>query len=151
VTRNDVTWPHVTRSDLEVTSFDWKSSRSGCRKPISHVWGTFELQDCNSQEVAVTWQKWRDVTSCDRKWPGSESFDRKSPGSGHRRPISQVWGRFCSYMAVTHRKWPSCNTKWCHMTLYDRKWRDQKSHGSCCRRPVNLVLGTFELVQGCIS
>ena len=55
MTGNDVTRPHVTGSDLEVTSFHRKSPGSGCRRPISQVLGTFELlQGCNSQEVAVT-------------------------------------------------------------------------------------------------
>ena len=55
VTRNDVTLPQVTGSDPEVTSFDRKSLGSGCRMPISHVLGRFELlQGCDSQEVAVT-------------------------------------------------------------------------------------------------
>ena len=52
--RNDVTWPEVPGSDLEVTSFDQKSPGSGCRRPIRHILGTFDiLQGCNLQ-VAVT-------------------------------------------------------------------------------------------------
>ena len=55
MTGNDVTRPHVTISDPEVTSFDRKSPGSGCTRPVSQVLGTFEvLQGCNSQEVAVT-------------------------------------------------------------------------------------------------
>ena len=53
------------RSDLEVTSFDRKYPGSGCRGPIRHLLGTFELlQGCNSQEVAVTLQEMtsRDLT-----------------------------------------------------------------------------------------
>ena len=51
----DVTWPEVTGSDPEVTSFDLKSPGSGCRRPTRQDLGTFELlQRCNSQEVAVT-------------------------------------------------------------------------------------------------
>jgi len=70
VTGNDVTWPHVAGSNPEVTSFDRKSPRSGCRRHISRVLGTFELlQRCNSQEVAVTWQE---LASRDRKLPGSD-------------------------------------------------------------------------------
>ena len=54
MTGNDLTSPQVT-GDPEVTSFDLKSPGSGCRRPISLVLGTFELQQgCNSQEVAVT-------------------------------------------------------------------------------------------------
>jgi len=69
VTGNVVTLPHVTGSDLEVTSFDRKSRRNGCKRPISQVLGTFELpQGCNSQEMAGTLQE---ITSRDRKWLGS--------------------------------------------------------------------------------
>ena len=52
MTGNDVTLPHITGSDPEVTSIGRKSPGSGCRGPISLVLGTFELlQGCNSQEV----------------------------------------------------------------------------------------------------
>ena len=55
----------MTGSDPEVTSLDRKSPESGCRKPVSQVWGSFELlQGCNSQEVAVTSQE---MTSRDLK------------------------------------------------------------------------------------
>ena len=55
MTGNDVTWPEVTGSDPEVTLFDWKSPGSGCRRPISQVFGMFEpLQGYNLREVAVT-------------------------------------------------------------------------------------------------
>jgi len=54
VTGNDLMLPHVTLSDPKVTAFGQKSPRSGCRRPVSQVLGTFELlQGCNSQE-AVT-------------------------------------------------------------------------------------------------
>jgi len=33
VTGNDVMSPQVTGRDPEVTSFDWKSPGSGCRRP----------------------------------------------------------------------------------------------------------------------
>ena len=55
MTGNHVTWPEVTESDPDVTSFDRKSPGSGCTRPISQVLGMFELsQGCNLQEVAVT-------------------------------------------------------------------------------------------------
>ena len=55
MTGNDVTCLEVTVSDPEVTSLDRKSPGSGCRRPISQDFGTFEmLQGCNLQEVAVT-------------------------------------------------------------------------------------------------
>jgi len=72
-TGKDLTWPHVTESHPELTSFDRKSTASGCRRPISQVLGMFELlQGCNSQEVAHTWQEMTSVTPCDWKWPGSD-------------------------------------------------------------------------------
>jgi len=62
VTGNDVKGPHVTGSDLEVTSFERKSPGSGSRVQGTLVLGTFDLpQGCNSQ-VAVTAQE---LTSCD--------------------------------------------------------------------------------------
>ena len=65
MTGNDGTWPEVTGSDLEMTSFDRKSPGSGGRRPISQVLAKFELlQGCNLQEVAVRGQE---VTSRDRK------------------------------------------------------------------------------------
>ena len=55
MTGNELMWPHVIGSDPEVMSFERMSPGSGCRKPISQVFSTFEpLQGCNSQEVAVT-------------------------------------------------------------------------------------------------
>ena len=52
---NDVTLPHVTICDPQVTSFDRKTPGCGCRWPATQVLDTFEhLQGCNSQEVAVT-------------------------------------------------------------------------------------------------
>jgi len=61
VTGNDITWPHVTESDPEVTWFDRKSPGSGCTRPKTPVYCTLHfLQGCSSQEEAVT-----EVT---RKW-----------------------------------------------------------------------------------
>ena len=55
MSRNDVTCPHMSRSDPEVTSFHRKSPGSGCRRPKPRDLFTFErLQGCNSQEVPVT-------------------------------------------------------------------------------------------------
>ena len=55
MTGNDVTRPEVTGSDPEMTPFDRKSPGSGGRRPVSQVFGAFELlQGFNSQEVAVT-------------------------------------------------------------------------------------------------
>jgi len=62
----NVTWLKVTGSDPEVTSFDWKSPGSGCRRPKTRVYCTFHfLQGCSSQEQAVMW---RESTSHDLRW-----------------------------------------------------------------------------------
>ena len=55
MTGNDLTRPHVSGSDPEVTSFERESPGSGCRRFLSQGLGTFEhLQGCNSLQVAVT-------------------------------------------------------------------------------------------------
>jgi len=93
-----VTWQEMTSREPtwpEVTSFDRKSIGSGCRRRIRQILGTLELlQGCNSQEVAITWQK---MTSRDPTWPEVTWKWRHltgSPGSGCRRRISgfeYVW------------------------------------------------------------
>jgi len=66
MTGNDVTWPKVTGSDIEVTSFDRKSPGSGCRMPNTGEYCTFHfLQGCSLQEEAVTRQE---MTSRDLRW-----------------------------------------------------------------------------------
>ena len=58
MTGNDVTLPHITGSDPEVTLLHRKSPGSGCRRPISEILLTFELlQGCNSRKAAVTDRK----------------------------------------------------------------------------------------------
>jgi len=69
----NVTLPQVSGSDAEVTSFDRNSPASGYRIPNTRALYAFELpQGCNSQELTVTYRKWRQMTSRDRKWPGSD-------------------------------------------------------------------------------
>ena len=58
MTGNEVTWPKFTGSDPEVTSVDWKSPGSGCRRPISQVLGSLSFYR------AVTRRRWE---SCDGK------------------------------------------------------------------------------------
>jgi len=68
VTGNIVTWPHVTGSYPEVTFFHRKSPGSDCGRPTTPVLCTLELlRFGNSQDVAVTWQEGRHVTSLDQK------------------------------------------------------------------------------------
>ena len=77
--------PNVPGSDPEVTSLVQKSPRSGCRRPISQLFGMFELlQGCNSQDEASRDRKYRDVTEV-------MSFGPKSHGRGCRRPIVKFW------------------------------------------------------------
>ena len=95
MTGNDVTWPEVTGSDPEVTSFDQKSPGSGCSRPEIKFWVRLRSY------MAVTPRRWHHVTVKDVTWPEvtesdpeGTSFDRKSPRSGCRRPVSQVLGTF---------------------------------------------------------
>jgi len=70
-TENYVTWPQVSGSDLEVTSFDRKSPGSGYRNHETHVYCTFHFK-----AVAQGGRQSRDrkchVTSGYRKSPGSD-------------------------------------------------------------------------------
>jgi len=126
----DKKWRHMTSGDRrrpEVTSFDRKSPRSGCRRQKIGVYCTFHfLQNCCSQEE-VTWQE---MTSRDLRWPEVTSFDWKSPGSGCRRPKTGVYCTFhflqgCStqeeavtWQEMTSRdlRWPEVTRKWRHLT-----------------------------------
>jgi len=128
---NDVTWPQVTGSDPEVTSFDRKPPASVCRSLKTGVYCTFHfLQSSSLQEEAVTWGydvTWWQVTRSD---PDETWFHRKSPGSGCRRPKTGVYCIFhllqgCSSQeeAVTWEemmshdfKWPEVTRKWRHLT-----------------------------------
>jgi len=126
----NVIWPQVTGTDPEVMSFDRKSPASGCRKPKTGVCWIFDfLQDCSSQEEAVTWEE---MTSRDlrcRKWPEGTSFHWKSSGSGCKSPKTDVYCAFdflqgCSSQEDAdtwngmsfHLKWPEVTRKWCHLT-----------------------------------
>ena len=81
-------WPHVTRSDPEVTSFHRKSPGSCCRRLITLVLCTLRPYWAVTR---MRWQgrhrKWRHVTGSD---PQVTSFERKSPGIGCRRPKTRV-------------------------------------------------------------
>jgi len=155
-----LTWPHVTGSDPEVTSFDRKSPRSGCRRPKTRLLGAFILlQDCNSQEVAVTWPgnyiTWPHVTASDLE---VTSFDRKSPGSGCKRLKTRGLHVFtllqsCNPqdVAFTSQETTSHNLTW---LKWPRSYpevtsSDQKSSGTGCRRPKTHLFGSFMLLKGC--
>jgi len=72
---------------------------SGCRRPKTRVFGTFEpLQGCISQ-VAVTWQQmtWTHVTPFDRKSPGGVCWMLKTS--------------IISTFELLKGSW-----KWCHFT-----------------------------------
>jgi len=129
VTGNDVTWPQVTGSEPEVTSFHRKSPGSGSGKPKTSIHCTFHfLQAVARRRRQSRDRKWRHVTSGNRKWPGSDVIWRKSPGSGCRRPKTAVCCRFLFLQgfnspeeAVTSREMTSRDLRWPEVT---RKWRD---------------------------
>jgi len=134
VTGNDVTWPQVIGSYSEVTSFDRKSTGSGCRRLKTGICCAFDFQPgFSSQEEAVTSQE---MTSRELRWPEVTSFVRKSPRSGCRRPKTGVYCAFhflqgCTSQeeAITwqemtsvlsgERKWPGSDFIWPEVTW---KW-----------------------------
>jgi len=124
VTGNNVTWPQVTESDPEKTSFDRNSPGSGCGRPKTGVYCTFHfLHGCSSQEEAVTWLE---MTSRDLRWPKVTWKWRQLSGS-HLEAAVEVRRlactlRFPCYKAVARRRTQSRDRKWCHMTSGDRKW-----------------------------
>jgi len=123
VTRNDVTWPQVTGSDLEVTSFDRKSPGGGCRRPKSGVYCTFHfLQGRSSQGRQSRYRKWRHVT----RWPEVTRKWRHLTGSHldvavESRKVAYTV-HFTSYKAVVRRRRQSRDRKWRHVISGDRKW-----------------------------
>jgi len=125
VTGNDVTWPQVTGSDPEVTSFDRKSPGRECRRPKTGAYCTFHfLQGCSSQEEAVTWQE---MTSRDLMWPEVTRKWHHFTGSHlevaikGRKLVNTV--HFTSCKAVPHRRRQSPDRKWRYVSSGDRKWR----------------------------
>jgi len=136
VTGNDVTWPHVTWSDPDVTWFDRKLPGSGCRSK-TRIYCEFHflqgcssgcrsktriyceshfLQGCSSPGKAITW---RQVTESD---PDVASFSRKSPGSGLEGRQLTYTVSFTSSKAISRRGWQSRDRKWRHVTLREWKW-----------------------------
>jgi len=158
MTGNDVTWPHVTGSGPEVTSFDRKSRQTGCRRPKTPVYCTLNfLQRCNSQEEAAAWQE---ITSWDLMWPEVTRNWRHLTGAhlevsveGQKLPHTV---HFTSYKAVarsigghvTKSDVTSFQVTGSdpEVTLFDRKLP-----GSGCRRPKAPVYCTFHFLQGCNS
>jgi len=119
VTGNDVTWPQVTESDPEVTSFDRKS-------PGMAVEGqkqTYTLSYTSCKAVARGGSC--HVTGNNVTWPqftGSDlevtSFDRKSFGSGGRMPKTRVY-------CVLHYS-QGFSPHWEAVTWQEMTWRDIK-------------------------
>jgi len=117
----DRKWRHVASGDLEVTSFDRKSPGSGCRRPKTGVYYTFQfLQGCSSQEEAVTW---KEMTSPDLRWPEVTRKWRHLTGShlevaveGRKQAYTV---HFTSYKVVARRR-QSRDSKWRHVTSRDR-------------------------------
>jgi len=124
VTGNDVTWPQVTGSYPEVTSFDRKSPGSGCRRPKTPVYSTFDfLQRCSSRQEAITWQK---MTSCDLRWLEVTQNWCNLIGNllevaveGQKLPYNV---HFTSHKAVSRIRRQSRDRKYRHVTSLDRKW-----------------------------
>jgi len=127
VTVNDVTWPQVIGSDLEMTSFDRKSPGSGFRRPNIGVYCTFHfLQGRSSPEETITWLE---MTSRDLRWPEVTRKWRHLIGS-HLEVALEGWKlaytvRFTSYKAVARGRRQSRDRKWRHVTSGARK-----GHGS---------------------
>jgi len=73
VTANDVTWPQVTGSDPEVTSFYRKSPCSGFRRPkLAYTVHFTSYMAVARRRRQSRDRKWRHVNSGDRKWLGSD-------------------------------------------------------------------------------
>jgi len=140
VTRNDVTWPQVTGSDSEVTSFDLKRPGSGGGRPKTGIYCAFDfLQCCTSQAEAVTWHK---LTSGDLRWPEVTQKWRDLTGSHMEISVEgrklEYTLRFTSYKAVAcrrqsrHQKARQVNSSDCIWCGSDVIWPE--SPGSGCRR-----------------
>jgi len=124
VTGNDITWPQVTGSDPEVTSFGQKLPGSGFWRPKTPVYCAFHfLQGYSLQNKAVTWL---DMTSRDlrwldmnRKWRHLTRCHLEVAVEGQK---SSYTVHFTSYKAVAHRRRQSRDRKWRHVISGDRKW-----------------------------
>jgi len=142
VTGSDVTWPQVTGSDPEVTSFDRKSPRSGCRRLKTRVYCAFDfLQGYCSQEEAVTWQE---MTSRDLRWPEVTWKWRHLTGSHlevavEGSKLAYTWFDFLN--GCNSRRRQSRDRKWRHVTAGDQEVTsfDRKLPGSSCRSPKTLI------------
>jgi len=124
VTGNDVTWPQVTGSDPEVTSFDRKSPGTGCRRSKTRVYLEFHfLQGCSSQGQAVTWQEiasrdfgWPEVT---RKWRHLTGNHLEAAVEGQKLAYTV---RFTTYKSVARKGRQSRDRKSRRVTSGDQKW-----------------------------
>jgi len=120
----DRKWRHVTSGDPEVTSFDRKLPGSGCRRPKTPIYCTFQfLQGGRSWEEAVTWQK---MMSRDLRWPKVTLKWRYLTGSHLEVSVEDqklaYTVHFTFYKAVARRRRLSRDRKWRHVTSGDRKW-----------------------------
>jgi len=154
VTGNDVTWPQVTGSNPQVTSFDRKSPGSGCRRPKTGVYSRFHfLQGGITQEEAVTWEE---MTSRDLWWPKVTRKWRHLNGShlevAVEGRILAYTVHFTFYKAVARFRRQSCDRKWRHVTSFDRKWPRSdviwpEVTWNGCRRLKSGVNCTFHFLQ----
>jgi len=131
ISQDDVTWPQVTGSDSEVTSFERKSPGSGRRRTKTGVYCVFAFREgSSSQDESVTWQE---MTSRDLRWPEVTRKWRHLTGSHlevaveNRKLAYTVFDFLQGYSsqqeAVTWRKltsrdlrWPEVALKWRHLT-----------------------------------
>jgi len=157
VTGSEVTWPQVTKSDPEVTSYDRMSPGSGWRRPKACVCCTFHfIQGCSSQAKAVTWRhstshdlRWLEVT---QKWRLTVSL-LEVPVEGRKHSYSV---HFTSYKAAARRGGSHVagnDITWSQVTGSDPEVTsfDRKSPASGWRRPKTHVYCTFHSLQGCSS
>jgi len=73
VTANDVTWPQMTGSDPEVTSFDRKLPGRDCRRPkTSYAVHFISYKAVARRRRQLRDTNWHHITSGDRKWPWSD-------------------------------------------------------------------------------
>jgi len=122
MTGNVVTWPQVTGSDPEVTSFDRKSPGSGCRRPKTGYTVHFTYKAVvRTRRQSRDW-KWHHLTSGDRKWPGSDVIWTEVTWKCCRRPKTGVYCTFHYLQGLARRRRKSTDRNGRHVPSGDRKW-----------------------------
>jgi len=123
VTGNYVTWPQVTGSDPEVTSFEQKSPGCGRRgQKLRYTVHFTSYKAVTHRRGKSHPRKWRHVTSGDWTWPRSDSFDGSHLEVAVKGRKLSYTVHFTTYKAVARRRRQSRDRKWRHVTSGDRKW-----------------------------